>query len=108
MPSGAFSAARKLAIDDAFLVAGVGSIDFKDLRDQVGPDFRPQGIQIDLSSNAAQETAGYCTVIGILYGENDDMVDTYRLHTRMAHGLAFRKIWANGTTGRGIKLLSEV
>lgn len=107
MPSGAFSAARKLPVSDAFLVTGTGSVDFKDLMSN-GPDFRPQGIQIDSSSDVAEETAGYCTVVGILYGENDDMVDSYRLHTRMAHGLAFRKIWANGTTGRGIKLLSEV
>ena len=107
MPRGAFSGSRKLAVPDAFLVAGAGAIDFKDLS-VGGPDFRPQGIQIDSSSSVGEETAGYCVVRGILYGENDDMVDDYRLHTRMAHGLAFRKIWATGTTGRGIKLLSEV
>lgn len=107
MPAGAFSAARKLLVPASFFVTGPDVLDFKDLMNGQ-TDFRPQGIQIDSSSDPTEESAGYCKIKGTLYGESDDKVTTYTLHTRMPHGLAFRKIWSTGTTGRGIKLLSEI
>lgn len=107
MPAGAFSAARKLLVPATFFTTGPDQLSFKDLVNGQ-TDFRPQGIQIDSSSDSNEESAGYCTIKGVLFGESDDKVTTYKLHTRMAHGLAFRKIWSSGTTGRGIKLLSEI
>jgi hypothetical protein len=35
-------------------------------------------------------------------------VDTYRVDIRRPVGLAFRKIYAAGTTARGIRLISEI
>jgi hypothetical protein len=106
MPRGAFTAGRHISFDDTWLTAGVGSIDFMTLRN--GQDFRPQAIYVNNSSNATEETAGYATIRGILHSENDTFVDTYRVDVRRPVGLAFRKIWATGTTARGIKLLSEI
>lgn len=106
MPRGAFTAGRHISFDDAWLAAGVGSIDFMTLRN--GQDFRPQAVYVNNSSVVLEETAGYATIRGILHGENDAFVDTYRIDIRRPVGLAFRKIWANGTTARGIRLLSEI
>lgn len=105
MPAGAFSAARHMSVEDSFLDAGVGSINFKQLRgDQ---DFRPQGIHCNSSNDATENAAGYAQVRGTLYGENESFVDTYYVDIRRPVGLAFRTIYAAGTTARGIKLVSE-
>lgn len=105
MPSGAFSAARHLDFDDAWLNAGVGSMDFKDLRgDQ---DFRPQAVIVNASTELAQNTAGYAVIDGILFGENDSFRRKWPVDLRRPVGLAFRKIWAAGTTARGIAILTE-
>lgn len=106
MPRGAFTAGRHISFSDTWLAAGVGAMDFKTLEN--GQDFRPQAIYVNSSSNAAEETAGYATVRGILFGENDTFVDSYRVDIRRPVGLAFRKIWATGTTARGLKLISEI
>jgi hypothetical protein len=106
MPRGAFTAGRHISFDDTWLVAGVGSVDFMTLRN--GQDFRPQAVYVSNSSVALEETAGYAIIRGILSGENDAFVDSYRVDTRRPVGLAFRKIWAAGTSARGIKLLSEI
>ena len=105
MPQGAFGAARSFSFDDAWLATGVGHVDFKDLRG--GQDFRPQAVRIDYSTDDTQETAGYAVIDGVLYGENDSFRKTRRIPIRTPVGLAFRKIWATGTTARGIEILSE-
>jgi hypothetical protein len=94
-----------MSFTDAWLAAGIGHKDFKDLRgDQ---DFRPQAVRADSSSDAGQETAGYCVIDGTLYGENDSFRKTRRIPTRTPVGLAFRKVWAAGTTARGLEILTE-
>lgn len=106
MPRGAFTAGRHISYSDTWLNTGAGAIDFKTLA--TGQDFRPQAVYCDSSSNVTENTAGYATIRGILFGENDEFVDTYRVDIRRPVGLAFRKIWANGTTARGLKLISEI
>ena len=106
MPAGAFVAGRHLAVDDDFLNAGVGSIEFKTLAN--GQDFRPQAVHVNTSSVAAEVTFGYAQIRGTLFGENDSFVDTYTVDIHRPVGLAFRKIYAQGTTARGIKLISEI
>lgn len=106
MPRGAFTAGRHISLPDAWFSSGASSVDFKTLEN--GQDFRPQAVYVNNSSNAAEETAGYATIRGILFGENDVFVDSYRVDIRRPVGLAFRKIWATGTTARGIKMISEI
>jgi hypothetical protein len=105
MPAGAFSAARHLAFDDDWLNTGVGSMDFKDLRGDM--DFRPQAVIVNSSSNSTQNTDGYAVIDGILFGENDSFRRLWPVELRRPVGLAFRKIWAAGTTARGIAILTE-
>lgn len=106
MPAGAFSAARHLSFSDDWLVAGTGALDFKDLRDDM--DFRPQAITVDSSSNSTENSDGYATVDGILFGENDSFRRQWKIPLRQPVGLAIRKVWAGaGTTARGISLLTE-
>lgn len=106
MPKGAFSASRHLSFDDAWLNAGSGSVDFKDLAD--GQDFRPQAVIVNASTASAENNAGYAVIDGILYGENDSFRRKWPVELRRPVGLAIRKIWAEGTTARGIAILSEV
>ena len=106
MPHGALTGARAFQVPDSFFTGTAPTIDFKTLANH--QSFRPQAITIYQSSNATEQTAGYATVKGILWGENDTHVKNWQLNLRQAHGLAFRKIWRVGTTARGLKLISEV
>lgn len=105
MPAGSFSAARHLEFSDGWLNSGTGSVDFKDLRgDQ---DFRPQAVMVNSSTDVDETTAGYATIDGILFGENDSFRRLWTVDLRRPVGLAIRKVWAAGTTARGILLLTE-
>jgi hypothetical protein len=106
MPHGALTGARAFEIPDSFFTGTDTTIDYNTLRDH--ESFRPQAITISTSSNTTEQTNGYATVRGILWGENDTHVKSWLLNLRQAHGLAFRKIWRVGTTARGLKLISEV
>jgi len=106
MPRGSFTAARHVSYSDTWLAAGVGSRDFKELRDD--QDFRPQAVICNSSSDETQQLGGYAFVRGFLFGENVEFVDTYRIPIGQPVGLAFRVVYANGTTARGLKLLSEI
>jgi hypothetical protein len=105
MPHGAFSAARHFDFDDTWLNGGTGSVDFKDLRGY--QDFRPQAVLVNSSTSATQNTAGYAVIDGVLFGENDSFRRKWPVDLRRPVGLAIRKIWAEGTTARGIAILTE-
>lgn len=116
MPRGAFTGARHVSFDDTWLAAGTGVKTYMDLPYGDGTqlvstnraDFRPQGIIVNSSSDATQQTFGYAMIRGYLWGENDQFADTYRVPLGVPVGLAFRAIYAAGTTARGIKLFEEV
>lgn len=106
MPHGALTGARAFEVPASFFTSAATTIDFNTLRDH--ESFRPQAISISTSSDATEQTSGYATIRGILWGENDTHVKNWLLNLRQTHGLAFRKIWRVGTTARGLKLISEI
>jgi hypothetical protein len=106
MPAGAFTAARHFSFDDAVLDSGVGVQEFKVMR--TGQEFKPQCIFVNESNNDNENAAGYARIRGYLFGENESYVDDYIVDVRRPVGLAFRAIYSQGTTARGIKLLSEI
>jgi hypothetical protein len=106
MPHGSLTGARAFQVPNSFFTSSAATLDFKTLANH--QSFRPQAITIFQSSDATEQTNGYATIRGILYGENDTHVKDWQLNLRTAHGLAFRKIWRVGTTARGMKFISEV
>lgn len=106
MPHGALTGARKFEVPASFFAGTEESIDFHTLRNH--QSFRPQAVLIATSSNATENTAGYATIRGILFGENETFIADYPLNLRQTHGLAFRRIYRAGTTARGIKIISEI
>jgi hypothetical protein len=79
-------------------------VDVRDLDStNVGRRMRPRGILIGL--NRVDATATTATVKGVLWDENKAQADTFTLAIGVVHPLAFRFIYANGTTGRWIKVL---
>lgn len=67
-----------------------------------GRRMRPRGILIGI--NGSDTTATSATVKGVLWGENKNQADVYSLAVGVVHPIAFRFIYANGTTGRNIKI----
>lgn len=106
MPRGAFTGARAFEVPATFFSGTAATVDFYTLKNH--ESFRPQAISISTSSDATEQTNGYATIRGILWGENDTHVKNWLLNLRQTHGLAFRKIWRVGTTARGLKLISEI
>jgi len=100
MPHGAFTAARHVDIPN-----GV-TTDFKTARG--ARSFTPQAVICNTSSDANEQLRGYAFIRGYLFGENSTDTAIYRIDIGRPVGLAFAKIYAVGTTARGIKLLSEV
>lgn len=100
MPRGSFTAARHFNIPDG------QTMDFKQARGQ--ESFAPQAVMCNSSSDQNEQAAGYAYIDGYLFGENDTHRAIYRIDIGRPVGLAFAKIYAEGTTARGIKLLSEV
>ena len=64
---------------------------------------RPRGIMVQ--SNASDDSLTYATVRGFLWGENTKDTDDYDLALDSPYPLAFKRIYAQGTTARGIKIL---
>lgn len=106
MPRGALTGGRKFEVPDSFFAGTEDSIDFHTLRNH--QSFRPQAVLIGTSSNAVENAAGYATIRGDLFGENETFTADYPLNLRQNHGLAFRRIYRVGTTARGIKIISEI
>ena len=100
MPLGTFCAARHFDVPDG------ADANFLTLRGQ--ENFAPQGIICNSSSDAAEQAAGYAFVRGFLIGENAQKTALYRINIGEKVDLAFAQIYANGTTARGLKILSEV
>ena len=70
-----------------------------------GVGFSPRAIMIN-GNNTSGEGLGYNGVIrGYLWAENPARVDDYYIAAGTAHPLRFMKIYAEGTTARGIKIL---
>ena len=63
---------------------------------------RPRGIMI--RSNSTDAAAASAVVRGYLWGENTKDADNYTLILNGLYALAFRCIYAQGTTARGIKI----
>jgi hypothetical protein len=63
---------------------------------------RPRAIMI--TSSSAGGAATYATVRGFLWGENSKDADDYTLILNYLYPLAFKRIYAQGTTARGIKI----
>jgi hypothetical protein len=106
MPAGAFTAARHFSFDDAILDSGTGVQEFKSMR--TNQEFKPQCIHVNRSNDDDENAAGYAWIRGYLFGENESYVDDYCVDIRRPVGYAFRAIYSEGTTARGIKLLSEI
>jgi len=106
MPAGAFTGGRALALSDTILAAGTATQDFKTLAD--GKEIRPQATWVNSSSDTDEQAVREATIVGYLFGENETDEQTYVVKTGVAIPLAFRAINANGTTARGIKLISEM
>ena len=62
---------------------------------------RPTGIYINKGVNGAATA----TIRGILQDDRDSNVQNWTLNVRQEYNLAFRRIYNNGTTGVGIKLM---
>lgn len=62
---------------------------------------RPRGILIGRNNDGSSTTA---VVRGCLWGENHNQVDDYELAIGVTHPLAFKFVYAKGTTGRNIKV----
>lgn len=109
MPSGAFTAARHLAVSDTEIATGTGYQDYKTLRTTRGEQFTPQAVHIDRSSDTDEDGLGYASIDGFLVGENETHRKTWRVVTHMPVGLAFARVYNTAnTTARGISLLEEV
>jgi hypothetical protein len=103
MPIPCFTAGVSLPVPDV-LLTGNNIITAESLAN--GRTFFPKGVSIGSSSNSEQQTNGYAMVRCILVGENDAYVTTRRINLGQSP-IAVKKIWANGTTARGIEFLSE-
>lgn len=103
MPVPPFTAGSSLPVPDG-LLTGNNTITARDLLG--GRTFFPKGVKIGSSNNQTEQTGGYATLRCILVGENDAFVRTRRVEIGY-NPIAVKKIWANGTTARGIELLSE-
>lgn len=103
MPVPAFTAGSSLPVPDG-LLTGTNTITARDLLG--GRIFFPKGIRIGSSNNQTEQSDGYAMLRCILVGENDEFVQTRRVELGY-NPLAVKKIWASGTTARGIELLSE-
>lgn len=65
----------------------------------------PRAVLIN-GNNVAGEGLGYSGVIrGFLWAENNARVDDYYIVAGVPQALRFMKIYAEGTTARGIKIL---
>ena len=100
MPHGAFTAARHVDLPD-----GVTTTFWQARKPR---SFTPQAVICNMSNVAAEQLAGYAFIRGYLFGENATDTAIYRIDIGRPVGLAFAKIFSNGTSARGIKLLSEV
>jgi hypothetical protein len=105
--SAEFPAEVKIRIDDNWLDNYGDTQAYVDCRDLDSTNtrrrMRPRGILI--GRNATDTNAIYATVKGVLWGENHNQADTYTLSIGQVHPISFKLIYANGTTGRWIKVL---
>jgi hypothetical protein len=106
MPHGSLTGARAFEVPASFFTGTAAHVNFKTLAN--GESFKPQAVIISTSSDATENTNGYATIRGYLFGENEANVKDWVLNLRQAHGLAFRTIYKTGTTARGIKIISEI
>lgn len=103
-----FPAEVHVRVDNKWL-ADYANVDnaVMDVRDldgtATGRRMRPRGVLIGY--DGADATASVTYIKGVLWGENKSQADTYALAVGVVHPLAFRFIYANGTSGRNIKIL---
>lgn len=99
-------------IDDAWLEANSGDKNavFECYNRDVPQEYnarlrvqRPRGIMI--KRNSTDDTLNYATVRGYLWGENSKDADDYDLVLDSPYPLAFKRVYAQGTTARGVKIL---
>lgn len=68
-------------------------------------NFRPLRVSINYhTDDTVQSTATSAKIRGYLHGENEQDLDDYILTVNVVHDLAFKAIYAEGTTARGIKI----
>lgn len=105
MPAGAFTGARSFEFSNTILATGAGVQTYKDIiGDQA---FRPQCLHVNSSVDTDQDDAGWCVIDGYLFGENETFRKLWRIPVRQPVGYAFAAIYSEGTTGRGIRIISE-
>lgn len=77
------------------------------IADLIDTQFDPKGILIGSSTDSTEQSEGYGTVRGVLAGESDAQVKSWPIPLRQCFPLAFKKIYGDGTTARGIKIGDE-
>ena len=102
-----FPAQVHVKVDNTWLTKYQG-VDkaYQDVRDldstNRGRQMRPRGILIGRTYNDTTATAS--VVKGVLWDETHVHADTYTLANGVVHPMAFKFIYASGTTGRDIKI----
>ena len=102
-----FPAEVRLRIDNKWLADYANNDNaYADCRDldgvNTGRQMRPRGIKIGY--NGSDATATTANVKVVLWGENHAQADVETLAIGIIHPMAVKFVYANGTTGRNIKI----